>query len=69
MFLDRIAEEKILEAMANGEFDNLPGQGQPIDHSRYFAMPEDRRVTYTVLKNAGIAPEEVQLLKDAAYLS
>ncbi len=30
---NRIAENKILEAMENGAFDNLPGCGQPLDLS------------------------------------
>lgn len=30
---NRIAENKILEAMENGAFDNLPGRGQPLDLS------------------------------------
>lgn len=28
--VERIAENRIREAMARGEFDNLPGEGKPI---------------------------------------
>ncbi len=28
--IGRIAENKILAAMRNGEFDNLPGTGRPL---------------------------------------
>lgn len=63
MALDRLIEEIIQDAMARGEFDNLPGKGKPLDHDAYFALPEDQRLAYTMLKNAGFVPEEVELLK------
>ena len=37
-------EELIKNAMARGEFDNLPGKGQPLDLSAHFAAPEDVRM-------------------------
>lgn len=68
MSFDKLVEEKIREAMENGEFDNLPGKGKPVDLSLYFATPEDMRLSYSILKNAGIIPEEAQLLSDIASL-
>ena len=68
MSFDKLVEEKIREAMANGEFDNLPGKGKPIDLDAYFATPEDVRVAYSILKSAGFVPEEAQLLKDVESL-
>ena len=64
MSFDKLVEEKIREAMANGEFDNLPGKGKPIDMDAYFAAPEDMRVAYSLLKNSGFIPEEIDLLKE-----
>ncbi len=64
MSLDRAIEEIIQAAMARGEFDNLRGQGQPQDHSEYFSMPEEDRMAFTVLRNAGFVPPEVLLLKE-----
>lgn len=64
MSLDRAIEEIIQAAQARGEFDNLRGQGKPQDHSEYFSMPEEDRMAFTVLKNAGYAPPEVELLKE-----
>lgn len=64
MSFEKIAEEKIREAMAKGEFDNLPGKGKPIDHSAYFAAPADMRLGYSMLKSNGFVPEEVDLLKE-----
>jgi len=31
MAFEKIAEEKIQEAIATGEFDDLPGKGKPLD--------------------------------------
>ena len=68
MSLEKLIDDKIREAMANGEFDDLPGKGKPIDLSDYFATPEDRRITYSVLKNASVLPEEGELLKEIESL-
>ncbi len=68
MSFDKLVEEKIREAMTNGEFDNLPGKGKPIDLDAYFATPEDVRVAYSVLKSSGFVPEEAQLLRDVESL-
>jgi hypothetical protein len=61
-------EELIKEAMANGEFDDLPGKGQPLDLEAYFQSPEELRMGHSILKNAGFVPEEVQLLKEMESL-
>ena len=54
--------------MAEGEFDNLPGRGKPVNLDDYFATPEDLRMGYSVLKNAGVLPEQAQLLKEIEAL-
>ncbi len=64
MSFDRAIEEIMQAALARGEFDNLRGQGKPQDHSEYFSMPEEDRLAFTVLKNAGYVPAEVALLKE-----
>jgi hypothetical protein len=63
MSLHRNVDEKIKEAMAKGEFDNLPGKGKPLDLDAYFATPEHLRMGYSVLKSANLLPEEMDLLK------
>lgn len=68
MSLENVVEEIIQDAMARGEFDNLPGAGKPLDLDAYFALPEDQRLAYTALKNAGYVPEEVTLLKEIKAL-
>jgi len=68
MVFDQIVEAMIKEAMERGEFDNLPGQGKPIDLTEYFETPEEVRLAHSMLKNAGITSREVDLLKEIAEL-
>ena len=68
MSFDKLVESLIKEAPERGEFDNLPGKGRPLDLTSYFETPEDVRLAQSVLKNAGITPPEVQLLKEIAQL-
>jgi|SRR5688500_4120809 len=68
MSFDRIVEAIIKEAMERGEFKDLPGKGKPIDLTAYFDTPEEVRLAHSILKNAGVAPREVDLLKEIAEL-
>ena len=61
-------DEKIEEAIAKGEFDNLPGKGKPLDLDAYFATPEHLRMAYSILKSADIIPEEIELLREIEAL-
>lgn len=63
-----IAEGKIREAMMNGEFDNLPNKGKPLDLDDIAHIPEELRAGYTILKNAGVLPEEMELKKEIVSL-
>lgn len=53
----RIAEGKISEAIRNGEIENLPGRGKPTRLDDLSSVPEELRMAYVILKNAGILPE------------
>lgn len=64
----RIAESRIREAIAEGEFDSLPGAGKPLSLEEYFSAPEDLRMAFSILKNANCAPAEVELLNDVSRL-
>ena len=66
-FLDLIAERKIAEAEAAGDLRNLPGSGAPLDLDDDPLIPEDLRMAYRILKNAGLVPEEVTLLREIGY--
>jgi hypothetical protein len=68
MAFERIAENKIREAMRAGEFDNLPGSGKPLDLDGYFKLPEHLRLAYSILKSANCVPAEVDLLNEVAAL-
>ncbi|HEX7174685.1 MAG TPA: DUF1992 domain-containing protein [Pyrinomonadaceae bacterium] len=57
-------EEQIRKAMAEGEFDNLPGRGQPLSLEAYFSTPEHLRMAYSVLKSGDFVPQEVQMFRD-----
>ena len=68
MSFQKIADEKIKEAIATGEFENLPGEGKPLDLDAYFATPEHLRMGYSILKSAEIIPEEMELLRQIENL-
>ena len=66
---DLIAELKIAEAIANGDLDNLPGEGRPLELDDNSLVPEELRLAYRILKNAGFVPPEVEAaLKKLALL-
>ncbi|HLN62351.1 MAG TPA: DUF1992 domain-containing protein [Symbiobacteriaceae bacterium] len=61
--LDHWMDEIIREAQQRGDFDDLPGKGRPLslhDSDPYGGLEAD---VYKVLKNAGFAPEWVELRK------
>ena len=64
----RLAEQRILEAQRKGEFDDLPGKGQPLELEDLSSVPDELRIGYIVLKNAHVLPPEAELLKDIHIL-
>ncbi len=62
-----IAERKIREAIEEGLFEGLP-KGKPLDLDSNLHVPEELRMAYRVLKNAGLVPEEVELRKEVMSL-
>jgi len=60
LLFEALAEEKIREAQARGAFNELPGAGKPLDLGDDALVPEDLRVAYRILKNAGFVPPEVE---------
>ena len=61
---DKIADQKIREAMEQGEFDDLPGKGKPLNLEDDSHLPEDLRLAYKILKNAECLPPELELRKE-----
>ncbi|MGE7884241.1 DUF1992 domain-containing protein [Bacillus sp. NPDC094077] len=59
-----IAEEKIRQAIRNGDLDNIPGKGKPLQLEDLSMVPPELRMSYKILKNAGMIPAEMELQKD-----
>jgi Domain of unknown function (DUF1992) len=64
----RVAENRIQEAIASGEFENLPGAGEALSLEEYFSTPGDVRIAYSILKTANCVPAEVELLNEISRL-
>ncbi len=66
--LDQWAERHIIEAQRKGEFDNLPGRGEPLILDDDSHVPAELRAGYRLLKNAGCLPPELEQRRDAIQL-
>ncbi|WP_022852305.1 DnaJ family domain-containing protein [Thermodesulfatator atlanticus] len=64
LVFQRLAEQRIQDAIKRGEFENLPGKGKPLELEDLSHIPQELRLAYKVLKNAGFLPPEVELLKE-----
>jgi len=60
----KIVEQRIKEAQQKGEFDDLPGCGRPLVMEDDSRIPEDLRLAYKILKNAGCIPPELELKRE-----
>ena len=60
----RIAEARIQDAIERGDFDALPGRGKPLQLEDLSHIPRHLRLGYKVLRNAGVAPPEVELRRE-----
>ncbi|MFT3958236.1 MAG: DUF1992 domain-containing protein [Desulfovibrio sp.] len=59
-----VAERRIEEALSQGAFDNLPGAGKPLEIEDLSHVPEDMRMAYKILRNAGCLPPELEERKE-----
>lgn len=59
LVLEWIAERKIEEAAARGEFDALPNTGQPLDLYEDPLVPAEMRMAKRILGNAEVSLEEI----------
>ena len=64
----RIAEAKIQEGIERGDFDCLPGRGRPLQFDDLSGVPPHLRLGYKILRNAGVAPPEVELRREVYRL-
>lgn len=65
---EKLAEEKIIAAMQRGAFKDLPGAGKPLPADDLLNVPEELRMAYKVLKNAGYVPPELELRHEISNL-
>jgi hypothetical protein len=61
--METIAENRIRAALDEGFFDNLPGRGKPLNLDDDRDVPEDLRLSYKILKNAGCLPVEMEQIR------
>jgi DnaJ family protein C protein 28 len=55
-------DQQIRQAQEQGEFDELPGKGKPLDLTPN-PYAQERELAFKILKNAGYAPEWIELDK------
>ncbi len=55
-----LVEQKIQEAMAEGAFDNLPGQGKPLALNSNPYLEPGQELAYGLLKNNNFAPAWIE---------
>ena len=51
---ERLTEARILDAIRNGELDNLSGSGKPIEWKEQ-TLPHDRQLAYELLQKNGFS--------------
>ena len=65
---DQLVENRITEAIARGEFDDLPGAGKPLELDDDALVPAEDRMAFRILKNAGCVPPEVERFAEVERL-
>ncbi|WP_409273644.1 DUF1992 domain-containing protein [Neobacillus sp. SCS-31] len=63
-----ISEDRIKKAYDNGEFEDLPGFGKPLPQDDLAGIPDELRMAYRVLKNAGYTEEAKSLRQEMVSL-
>jgi hypothetical protein len=61
---DKIVEERIRRAQRKGDFENLPGTGEPLKLQDDSHIAEDLRLAHKILKNADCLPPEIEIKKE-----
>lgn len=66
--INKIIEQNIKRAMKQGTFNNLPGQGKPLQLTDISFVPPEQRAAFLVMQNSGSLPPEMELRKEIASL-
>jgi hypothetical protein len=64
VLIDQLAEARIKQAIDQEELSGLPGEGRRLDLVDDALVPEELRVAYRLLKNAGFVPAELALRRE-----
>lgn len=65
--VDEVIKQWIRQVERTGELKRDPRYGKPLEiGDAYLETPEELRMAYKILKNAGYVPAEVELLKTLA---
>ena len=67
-WLTQIAERRIREAIERGDFDGSPLRGIKLVFNENPYVPEELRLAYKLLKDAGFLPPEMELRKEIRTL-
>jgi succinate dehydrogenase/fumarate reductase flavoprotein subunit len=67
-FFGIISEERIKKGYKEGEFENLPGFGKPLPHDELSHVPDDLRMAYRMMKNAGYTEEDNALKQEMSTI-
>lgn len=67
-FFIRLAENRILEAIEAGQFDDLVGKGQPLKLEDDSNVPPELRMAYKIMKMADCLPPELEMRKEIVRL-
>jgi hypothetical protein len=59
-----LIDQRIAQAINDGMFDNLPGQGKPQHFDDESLVPDDLRLGFRLLKDNGFAPPWIEARKD-----
>ncbi|UAL52849.1 MULTISPECIES: DUF1992 domain-containing protein [Metabacillus] len=62
-FFTILSEDKIKQAIKDGEFKQLPGMGKPLELEDLSHIPPELRISYKILKNANMMDEDIELKK------
>ncbi|MGG4489687.1 DUF1992 domain-containing protein [Metabacillus idriensis] len=58
-----LSEDKIKQAIKDGEFKQLPGMGKPLQLEDLSHIPPELRMSYKMMKNANMIDEDIELKK------
>lgn len=57
-------DRQIRKAMEDGEFDNLPGEGKPLNIEADETTPDELRLAFKILRDNDLAPDWIMQGKD-----